>query len=220
MALHDSHVPTEDLRVRAAYWDAVTLLDAGWMLRFLRYIPTTGAGIVIAHTPTHRGVSISSTDRRQPFVQEYASVVQRLAESVAELGAGPGDRLSDLTWLLQGLNAGRSRCTPAVRRDQIPDPRLQVQPPNLRAAYWMLGVLICDYHWQITDIGDPIAGGGFIADIPDDLTAIYPGGIPADGTAATTLARLIPLLDQGSLHYLRQVNGSDLAHSRSQLTNS
>ena len=47
-----------DPELRAAYWDALALIDSGWQLRRLRYIPATNAGVIVAHTPTGRPVTI------------------------------------------------------------------------------------------------------------------------------------------------------------------
>lgn len=204
-----------DPQMQAAHWDALALLDAGWQLRRLRYVPITGSGIVEALTPTHRAVVISSTDRNHGVHLPNTHIAQRLAATLAAFGqANKHDHIGDLAWLVsRHPNAGARPALPP-RRDPIPDNKLLRQPPNLRAAFWLLAVLICDYGWTITDLGDPMVHGGFAATIPNDVTAIFPGGIPADGSAATALARLLPLLDQGSLHYLQRVNKADLHRAR------
>ncbi|MGV9798828.1 hypothetical protein ACWDTP_12305 [Mycobacterium sp. NPDC003449] len=204
-----------DPKLRVAHWDAIALLDAGWQLRRLRYVPITGAGIVEALTPTHRAVSICSTDRNHGVHLLHIHIAKRLAAALADFGqANQHDHIGDLAWLVsRHPNAGARPALPA-RRDPIPDDKLLRQPPNLRAAFWLLAVLICDYGWTVTDLGDPMVHGGFTAAIPNDVTAIFPGGIPADGSAATALARLLPLLDQGSLHYLQHINKADLHRAR------
>lgn len=208
-----------DPAVRRACWDALVLLDAGWQLRKLRFISSTGASAIDVHTPTHRGLTITSTDPPSalPFTSTPHAV--RLANSVADLGQRGGDLLGDLSWALTDHMKQTTR-SPRPRPDRIPDPVLIQQrchqPPNFRAAFWLLSTLVCDYKWQISQIGDDLAAGGFVADIPNDVIAVFPAKMAADGTAAATLARLIPNLDRVSLDYLRRIHPMTLAHARAQ----
>lgn len=206
-----------DPTIRRAYWDALTLLDAGWQLRKMRFDPFAGTGAIDLHTPTHRALTIPSTGSMPTLPFAAADRAIRLAGIVATLGQRGGDHLGDLQWLLSEHVHATTR-TPQARRDQIPDPTLIAhrvhQPANLRTAYWLLATLVIDYGWLISDLGDPIAGGGFIADIPDDLTAVFPASMQLDGTTAAQLARLIPKLDPRSLDYLRRIKPSDLAAAR------
>jgi hypothetical protein len=207
-----------DPEIRAAYWDALALIDAGWQLRKLRYIALTGAGALDVHTPTHRALTITSTNKLPHLELPGAHIAARLAETVGTLGRQGGDRLGDLTWLLS--DSVRSPRPTPPRRDHIPDPALSRQPANLRTAFWLLVTLVCDYEWQVSHLGDAVADGGFIADIPADVTAIYPATSSPDGSAGTALARLIPTLDHASLHYLRRANDNPatLAHARTHPT--
>lgn len=210
--------PDTDPQIRAAYWDALALIDAGWQLRKLRFVTLTGAGAIDVHTPTHRGLTITSTDGDLTLELPSAHIAVRLAASVGALGRLGGDRLGDLTWLLSE-HVGAPRPTPP-RRDAIPDPTLLRQPgTNLRTAFWLLVTLVCDYQWQVTDLGEAIAGGGFVADIPADAAVIYPASCQPDGTVAAALARLIPTLDHASLQYLRRANANpvNLAFARAKL---
>lgn len=201
-----------DPELRAAYWDALALIDSGWQLRRLRYIPATNAGVIVAHTPTGRPVTITSTDADHTNGSQLPNIhiAVRRARAAATLGS-TGDRLGELAWLITAAGATPRPMRP--RRDHIPDPALTRQPANLRAAFWLLTTLVSDYHWRISDLGEPAAGGGFTADIPGDVTAIYPATMPADGTAAADLARLIPSLDPASLRYLRHTNPTDITPS-------
>jgi hypothetical protein len=55
-------------------------------------------------------------------------------------------------------------------------------------------------------LGEDIAGGGFIADIPDDVRAIFPATMEYDGTAAAALARLLPTLQAPDLALLKNLD--------------
>lgn len=206
-----------DPTLRRAYWDALTLLDAGWQLRKMRFDSYTRTAEIDLHTPTHRGLTIPSTGTvpTLPFVD--ADRALRLAQAVATLGQRGGDYLGDLQWALSTHLPSPMR-QPRSRDDQIPDPNLAAQrthqPLNLRTAFWLLATLVVDYGWLISDIGDPIAGGGFIADIPDDLTAVFPASMHLDGTTAAQLARLIPQLDPRSRDYLRRITPAALTAAR------
>lgn len=200
--------------VCAAYRDACTLIDAGWQLQKLRFVAATGIGVVQACTPTHRGVTVTSADRgRRHLTLPNSHYTVRLARSVAILGARGDDSLTDLTWQLSDQLAN-IKTRPTFGHAHIPDPGLHHQPVSLRRAYWLLVVLVCDYRWRLHCLGEDVAGGGFIAEIPDDLTTIYPAGAAPDGTPATALARLLPQLDAPALHYLRRFSPMRLERSR------
>jgi len=204
----------DDPTLRVAYWDAIALLDAGWQLRKMRFVAATGAGAVDLCTPTHRGVTVESTDRaRRHLNLPNSHLAVRLAQAVAILGARGDDSLADLSWQLSAHSPGPK---PLVNfgHAHIPDPELSRQPVNLRTAYWLLTVLVCDYQWRLHSLGEEYVGGGFIADIPRDLTVIYPASTTPDGTAAAALARLLPSLDPSSLHYLRLLDPVMLAKTR------
>lgn len=223
-----------DPAVRRACWDALVLLDAGWQLRKLRFISSTGASALDVHTPTHRGLTITSTDPSHPYALPhpgedgthspalpFASTPHavRLANAVAALGQRGGDLLGDLSWALTD-HMKTATHSPQSRPTRIPDPVLtrqrRHQPPNFRTAFWLLSTLVCDYKWQISHLGDDLAAGGFLADIPNDVIAVFPASMAADGTEAATLARLIPHLDRFSLDYLRRTHPVTLAHARAQ----
>jgi hypothetical protein len=89
-------------------------------------------------------------------------------------------------------NAPVAAASPAVRTWDIPGLPEFLQPaPKIRAAYWFAAALTDDYGWRLFEIGSDIAAGGFVADIPGEMMAIYPASIADDGTAASALARLL-----------------------------
>lgn len=195
-----------DPTIRRAYWDAVTLLDAGWQLCRLRFDTFTRTAVLDLHTPTHRAIKVTGTEPLSAIPFPDAFRVIRLAEAVTSLDRHGGDLLGDLQWLLAG-HIPTTRRIPQPRRDHVPDPALNAQPVALRTAFWLLATLVAEYGWQISDLGEEVAGGGFIAEIPDDdMTAVFPSAITGDDTtAAAQLARLIPRLDHSCRSYLRQV---------------
>lgn len=194
-----------DPTVRRAYWDALMLLDAGWQLRKLRFDSFARTAVLDLHTPTHRAMRVTGTEPAAAIPFREACRVIRLARAVTTLGQRGGDLLGDLQWLLASHIQAPGRI-PQPRRDHVPDPALTTQPAPLRTAFWLLATLVADYKWQVTEIGEDIAGGGFIAEIPDDLTAVFPSTTAGDDTTtAAQLARLIPRLDRRSLNYLRHI---------------
>ncbi|MCT7373008.1 hypothetical protein [Mycolicibacterium llatzerense] len=206
-----------DPTIRRAYWDAVTLLDAGWQLRKLRFDSFARTAAIDLHTPTHRAVTIHSTGIAPALPFAETARAFRLACAVASLGQRGGDDLGDLQWQLTEHIRSTS-LNPLARRDRIPDPNLIAnrdhQPVNFRTAFWQLATLVADYGWHVSNIGDEIAGGGFIADIPNDLTAVFPASMADDGTTAAQLAQRIQKLDRRSLDYLRRATPTTLAAAR------
>jgi hypothetical protein len=194
-----------DPTICRAYWDAVTLLDAGWQLCRLRFDSFTRAAVLDLHTPTHRALKVTGTEPMSAIPFREAFRVIRLAEAVTSLGRRGGDLLGDLQWLL--ASHLQTQRLPQPRRDHVPDPTLSAQPVALRTAFWLLATLVAGYGWQVTNLGEEVAGGGFIADIPDDdVTAVFPSAITVDDTTtAAQLARLIPRLNHSCVAYLRQV---------------
>lgn len=200
--------------VRRAYWDALTLLDHGWQLRKVRFQIGTGLGALDVHTPSHRAVTILSANPTIALPFPGADRAHRLAHDVATLGHRGDDSLTDLQWALSDQIKSTS-LTPQPRRDMVPDPTLSKnrahQSINLRTGFWMLATLVVDYGWHVSNIGDEVAGGGFIADIPSDTTAVFPASMALDATTAAQLARLIPKLKSDEREYLRRLTAADLA---------
>ena len=192
--------------VRDAYRTLEGLHQSGWRLHALDFDAETSTATVIAESPTHRIVTVDwnrgtgQINRRQ--VNGVAAVfLVKAAHDVAYLGhadiAGPRrGQLEQLQWLAQGLGEPRR---PAARRriDPIPSLPAARQPsPQCRAAAWLMALLVGEYGWRITAVGEDIAQRGFIAELPGDVVAVYPAGMDADGTAAADLARILPRLDQ------------------------
>ena len=55
-------------------------------------------------------------------------------------------------------------------------------------------------------LGEDIAGGGFIANIPGDVQAIFPASMEYDGTAAAALARMLPQVPARELRVLARLD--------------
>lgn len=192
--------------VRDAYRTLEGLHQSGWRLHALDFDAETSTATVTAESPTHRIVMVDwnrgtgQINRRQ--VNGVAAVfLVKAAHDVAYLGhadvTGPRrGQLEQLRWLAQGLGEPRR---PAARRRTDPIPSLPAarQPsPLCRAAAWLMALLVGEYGWRITAVGEDIAQRGFIAELPGDVVAVYPAGMDADGTAAADLARILPRLDQ------------------------
>jgi hypothetical protein len=201
-----------DPRLTRARNTALAVLDAGWQLRKLYYCPAAEVAALDVYTPAHRGLTVTSSQAVVPHCQcSTSGLVIQLAQQVADLGhTGGGDLIGDLTWT---LCEHTRRYPPGPRRDPIPDPELGRQPLNLRTTYWLLATLVGGYHWEIQQLGEDIAGGGFLADIPGDVLAIYPAAMPADGTPATNLARMLAHLEPAGLDYLRTRTAAELSHA-------
>jgi hypothetical protein len=181
--------------VVAAYWDGIELGDAGWVLRRLDYRAESQTAVVSVETPGHRIVTV--TYSLSPNLMRPGGVVERLARRVAELGhrdrCHGTSRLDELRMLL----AARVRRATRVRVSFAPLPGLAVcaQPrPALRAVFWLMHTLTCDYGWVVGDLAQEVAGYGFSAEIPGECAAVFPASMPDDGSAAALLARTLPQL--------------------------
>lgn len=206
---HTDHLDTADPLLQAAHWNALAVIDSGWQLRKVRYSHNTGVAALDVHTPTHRGLTITSANAVIPTRCTSTHLVVRLAQQIATLGQRGDDLLGDLTWLLTEHTT--TTRYPALRCDPIPDPMLQRrQPLALRRAFWLLVTIVGEHRWNVRHLGEDIAGGGFIADIPHDVLAVFPASIPPDGTAAAHLARLLPTLDTTAQNYLRRLDTAAL----------
>ena len=75
-----------------------------------------------------------------------------------------------------------------------------------RIAAWLIARLVAKYGWSVQHLGEDIAGGGFIADIPGDVRAIFPATMEYDGTAAAALARMMPTLQAPDLRLLTHLD--------------
>jgi hypothetical protein len=174
--------------VREAYWYASHLINVGWLIR--RIGTTEEGGFFVAETPRRRVVSV---DERARLHSDPAARFVKSITALAAAGAAEGrDYLCDLARLLREHAPLRRPATLTWRTWHIPRVPTRLQPiPKVRAAYWFAVTLTDDYGWQLSEIGMPTAGGGFIADIPGETVAIYPASMPDDRTVASALARLL-----------------------------
>jgi hypothetical protein len=174
--------------VRDAYWCASRLINVGWRIR--RIGTTEQGGFFVAETPRRRVVSV---DEHDGTCGDLAAEFARSVTTLAVVGAAEGrDYLRDLVRLLTGNALVRQPATLTWRTWDIPGLPDHLQPiPKIRAAYWFAVTLTDDYGWKLFEIGRDMAGGGFIADIPGETTAIYPASMSDDRTVASALARLL-----------------------------
>jgi hypothetical protein len=203
-------------KVIDGYWRAVDLTDHGWHLKRLAFDVDTVTAFVTALSPTRRVVTVSWDLRghrigRQQVPGRAASYLLKLAQDVAYLGTHDAetgeDLLGQLCWLVQGREQG-TRHHRGWRRTSILPTVSALEQPQTRArvAAWLIARLVAKYRWQVRHLGEDIAGGGFIAEIPGDVLAVYPATMDDDGTAAASLARLMPKLNHRDLAVLRNLD--------------
>lgn len=201
-----------------AYWMIVDLAADGWVSKRLEFDAHTATAFVTAAAPTRRTVTVSWDLRGNRAVRQQVprhAVSRRLIElarAVASLGqndAETGDEwLSQLCWLAQWHVRPAHRHQDHWRRsDSLPILSAQEQPmARGRCAAWLIARLVGEYGWHVSDLGEDVAGGGFVADIPGDVQAIFPSTMEYDGTAAAALARMLPTLPCQDLYLLRDLD--------------
>jgi hypothetical protein len=182
--------------VRDAYWYALRLINAGWLIR--RIGTTDEGGFFVAETPRRRVVCVDERARPQTDpAEQFAKSIRELAAAGAAEGR---DYLRDLVRLLREHAPLRRPATLTWRTWHITGVPASLQPiPKVRAAYWFAVTLTDDYGWTLSEIGKPTAAGGFIADVPGETVAIYPASMPDDGTVASVLARLLAGMNAGEV---------------------
>jgi hypothetical protein len=199
-----------------AYRSVDMLHNQGWTLRALEYDTACGIGTVVAQSPWRRVVRVSWDGLQHKWFRQQvpeelsALVLLKLAHDLVELGrqdAQSNDDLLDLLRMMVPVMSRRpDRRGPRswVRSDPLPTMSAAGQPAvRCRAAAWLLARLIGKYGWRVSEIGRDIAGGGFIAEIPGDaVLAVFPAGMPFDGTAASVLAGLLAQLSLRELAVL------------------
>ncbi|KAA1248216.1 hypothetical protein F0Q45_21825 [Mycobacterium simiae] len=215
------------IEVIDAYWTVLDLATFGWHPKRLQFDAHIATAFVTAHSPARRTVTVSwdlrgnRTARQQVPSRAAARRLLELARLVASLGqhdAETGeDWLTQLCWLVQGKVGSPHRhhrnwrCT-----DPLPTLAASEQPATRgRAAAWLIARLVAEYGWSVNHLGEDIAGGGFVADIPGDVRAIFPAAMEYDGTAAAALARMIPTLQTQDLHLLANLDYRALWAARS-----
>lgn len=174
--------------VRDAYWYAARLIDVGWLIRHIG--ANKDGGFFVAETPKRRVVSVDG--RTRPRTDPAAQFAKSITALAAAGDAEGHDYLRDLVRLLRDHAPLRKPASLTWRTWSIPGVPERLQPiPKIRAAYWYAVTLTDDYGWKLSDVGTPMAGGGFIADIPGETVAVYPASMPDDRTVASALARLL-----------------------------
>ena len=204
--------------VTDAYWMIVDLAADGWLPRRLDFDAHIATAFVTAVAPTGRAATVSwdlrgpQAARQQVPNRLAARRLIALARAVAHLGqadAETGDEwLTQLCWLAQWhvrpahRHQDHWRCS-----DPLPILSAQEQPMTRgRCAAWLIARLVGEYGWHVSDLGEDVAGGWFVADIPGDVQAIFPAAMEYDGTAAAALARMLPTLQCQDLHLLRDLD--------------
>ncbi|MGJ6127351.1 hypothetical protein QN239_32750 [Mycolicibacterium sp. Y3] len=213
--LGDEQPPAE---VIDAYWMIIDLAAYGWLPKRLAFDAHTATAFVTAAAPTRRTVTVSwylcgnRAARQQVPGRDVSHRLIALARAVASLGqndAETGDEwLTQLCWLAQWRVRPAHRHQDHWRRsDSLPIVSAQEQPMTRgRCAAWMIARLVGEYGWHVGDLGEDVAGGGFVADIPGDVQAIFPATMEYDGTAAAALARMLPTLPREDLYLLRDLD--------------
>lgn len=210
-----------------ACWDGLALIDAGWRLHRLTYRAADRVAVLVVETPSGRVVTLTHTaDGVSRDVTMLglpagpcARLAVRLAATIALLGQRSGQALEQLGWYLTA-HSKRRRSRFVIRllgQVAIPDPDLLKQPRTLRMAFWLLAALVCESGWLVTDLGSDIAGGGFVADIPGEITAIFPANMARDGSYGAELACLIGGLSPAALDYLQRHNVHTLTQAWTQV---
>lgn len=206
-----------DSELMRTCWDGVALIDQGWRPTRVA-VSADGALVVLSvQTPGRRIVEVRhpqpvpSRDDWGACGTQHAAAV-RLARRVAVLARRAPQDVEYLKWFWTAVCGRRE---PVVERtEQIPDPALGTQSRALRQCYWLLSSLVCELGWQITDLGSPVAGCGFVADVPGEVAAVFPAGMRPDGTAGAELAWRLRDLPQCGREYLSRQNRFTLTRSR------
>jgi hypothetical protein len=174
--------------VRDAYWYASQLVNTGWLIRRIGY--TEEGGFFVAETPGRRVVSVD--DHALPETDPATLFAKSIAALAAAGAADDREYLDDLVRLLNVQAPLRRPATLKWQTWHIPGVPESLQPiPKVRAAYWFAVTLTDDYGWNLSEIGAPTAGGGFVAEVPGEAVAIYPASVLDDRTVASALARLL-----------------------------
>lgn len=181
-----------DPAVRPIYWWARQLADHGAVLRVMSYSPQNSEAAVAVQLPSYQVVEIrrGSTDE----LLDPVDLPHVLAEAIWRLGVtGWGKEIADLVSRLRGAGLLIPRRSVPRCADHIPG--FVHQPPRrVRVLYWWAQTLR-NYGWVLHEVGQPVAAGGFVAQIPgeqgESALVVYPHGMDDDGTAASALANAL-----------------------------
>ncbi|OBJ39734.1 hypothetical protein A5630_02135 [Mycolicibacterium mucogenicum] len=99
-----------------------------------------------------------------------------------------------------------------VARNSAHIPGMICQPPRaVRVAYWWANALQAQ-GWRLRALGEPLAGGGFLAEIgltgEESVWVVFPRNMPDDGTEASALANYLQRLTFDQRNYLRRLVAS------------
>ena len=157
------------------------------MVRRVRFELKSVTAVVVVELPSHRVVELIRRPQDTPVVTDLPSL---LLEAVWRLSAGGW--VQELAGAVGLLNGAAPLAPLAVCEHSIPGVRDQPEP-LVRVLYWWARRLL-GYGWQLESLGEEVARGGFIAQIPEPggpLLVIYPRLIPHDGTEASALANAL-----------------------------
>lgn len=195
----DDHQLPDD--VVAAYWVAMELAEKGWGFKEFDYDPASDTATVAAFSPGGRAVTVRQS-MSQPLADHPAvdRGLAELARAVARLGyqdRGHGVEvlLTELRWVVQAGIKRPIRQQIRCRTDKLPTLPAAEQPRGqVRVAAWLIAHLVVNKRWHIAALGEDIAAGGFIAEIPGEGLYIYPAGGNGDGTPGGALAGMLESL--------------------------
>jgi hypothetical protein len=187
-------------QVREAYWYFDELRREGWRVRAIGY--RNRISHVQAITPRQRAISVYCPSRQvvSDLMCEFVNSVRRVGMQTDLTG------INHMMDLRRAIHSDPQNRLPGVGYSSRPIPGISIgrQPaPPVRAAYWMIAKLVNAHSWSFESLGSSTAGGGFIANIPDDVLAVYPKDMELDGTVGSALARLLGRLKPAELENLR-----------------
>ena len=193
--------------VRPLFWWAQQLRQQGCWLRCMHFSPAAAAALVSVRLPSYRVIEVLR--RHNDVRREPSDLPTLLAEALYRLGVtGWGGEIADVVDLLREsgimpLPNPVVSCTRAI-------PWLAGSQPDrpVRVAYWWARMLLAR-GWRLHACGEPVAAGGFIAEIPCEdggpLLAVYPHGMRDDGTEASALANYLPRLSPGQREFVQRL---------------
>jgi len=187
--------------VRPVYWWAQALNRQGYVVRRVWFGPKSMTAVVVLELPSHRVVELVRRPQDTSAARDLPSL---LLEAVWRLSASGWVR--DLAGVVGLLDRAAPLAPLTVCEQCIPGVR--VQPERLvRVLYWWARRLL-GHGWRLEAMGDVVAGGGFIAQIPGPggpLLVIYPSRMRHDGTEAAALANSLHRLSRPQRALLAQL---------------
>lgn len=192
----EHHLP--DDAAAAAYRVALDLAEKAWSLKKFDYDPDTDTATVAAFSPGGRAVTVhKSVSQPRPDHPTIERGLAELARAVARLGhqdrsCGAEVLLTELRWVVQAGIKRPIRQQIRCRTNKLPTlPDAEQPRAQVRIAARTIAHLVVNKRWHITALGQDIAAGGFIAEIPGEGLYIYPAGGNGDGTPGGALAQMM-----------------------------